>query len=138
MISVWPLTLFYIMSELWGSVMLSLMFWQFANQITPVLQAKRFYAMFGLIGNVSLMATGELCKKIQVYDDITANYIISVSLLVFGFLAVFAYSWINRNVLTDPEQYNPSEITQKKKKAKLSIGESFKSVSYTHLTLPTN
>lgn len=126
MISVWPLTLFYIMSELWGSVMLSLMFWQFANQITPVLQAKRFYAMFGLIGNVSLMATGELCSKIRGYDDVTANYIISISLLVFGFLAVFAYSWINRNVLTDPEQYNPSEITQKKKKAKLSIGESFK------------
>ena len=39
----WAFTLFYIMSELWGSVMLSLMFWQLANEIVSIEQAKRFY-----------------------------------------------------------------------------------------------
>src|SRR5690348_11626317 len=32
----WTYTLFYILSELWGSAILSLLFWQFANSITPV------------------------------------------------------------------------------------------------------
>ena len=42
----WVFSSFYIMSELWGSVMLSLMFWQLANQIVSIDQAKRFYPFF--------------------------------------------------------------------------------------------
>ena len=125
-IECWPLSLFYMMSELWGSVMLSLMFWQFANQITPVLQAKRFYSMFGFVGNTGLIASGSLVKIIKTLPKISQNYIITVSLLCLGALAIFLYRWINVNVLTDPTQYNPGEQTAKKKKVKLSLSESFK------------
>ena len=34
----WSYSLFYIMSELWGSVGVSVLFWQMANEITPVWQ----------------------------------------------------------------------------------------------------
>ena len=44
----WTYALFYVMSELWGSVAISLLFWGFANDITRVSESKRFYAMFGL------------------------------------------------------------------------------------------
>merc|ERR1711981_93764 len=30
----WTFTIFYALSELWGSAMISLLFWQFANEIT--------------------------------------------------------------------------------------------------------
>jgi len=126
MISIWPRSLFYIMSELWGSVMLSLMFWQFANQITPVLQAKRFYAMFGFVGNTGLILSGGISKAVKSMDKVAANYVIIVAIMAFGALAMFLYAWMQKNVLTDPKHYNPEEIKEKKKKAKLSIGESFK------------
>lgn len=126
MISIWPRSLFYIMSELWGSVMLSLMFWQFANQITPVLQAKRFYAMFGFVGNTGLILSGGISKWVKNMNPVTANYVVIVAIIAFGALAMFLYSWMQKNVLTDPKCYNPEEIQTKKKKAKLSLGESFK------------
>jgi AAA family ATP:ADP antiporter len=31
----WTFCLFYVMAELWGSVVVSLLFWGFANQVTP-------------------------------------------------------------------------------------------------------
>jgi len=45
----WSFSIFYILSELWGSVVLSMLFWQFANEITKVTEAKRFYGLFGMI-----------------------------------------------------------------------------------------
>src|SRR3990167_9286881 len=56
----WTFSLFYIMSELWGSVCLSLLFWGFANDITKVSESKRFYNLFGLFANFSLLASGPL------------------------------------------------------------------------------
>ncbi len=41
-----------------GSVVLSLLFWGFANQITRVTEAKRFYSLFGLGANIALLVSG--------------------------------------------------------------------------------
>ncbi|HQS83334.1 MAG: hypothetical protein B7Y25_00345 [Alphaproteobacteria bacterium 16-39-46] len=54
----WGYTLFFVVSELWSAAVLSLMFWQFANDITSSEEAKRFYGLFGLIGNFGLIAGG--------------------------------------------------------------------------------
>ena len=54
----WTYALFYIMSELWGSVAISLLFWGFANDITRVSESKRFYAMFGLGANFAMLFSG--------------------------------------------------------------------------------
>merc|ERR1712224_1028693 len=58
----WSFSVYYVFSELWGASMISLLFWQFANDIIKTSEAKRFYAMFGLIANVSLIAAGLLGK----------------------------------------------------------------------------
>ena len=58
----WSFALFYIFAELWGAAMLNLMFWQFANRITKTEEAKRFYAMFGFIGNFGLILAGGIVK----------------------------------------------------------------------------
>lgn len=39
----WTSALFYIMAEIYSSVSVGLLFWQFANDVVPVNQAKRFY-----------------------------------------------------------------------------------------------
>ncbi len=54
----WILSLFYVVAELWSSVMLSFLFWQFANSVTSVLEAKRFYTHFYLLAHMSVFFAG--------------------------------------------------------------------------------
>ena len=49
----WSFSLFYILSELWGSVILSMLFWQFANEITKLL--KQNVSMVCLVWSVTLV-----------------------------------------------------------------------------------
>jgi ATP:ADP antiporter, AAA family len=134
----WTISMFYIMSELWGSVMLSLLFWQFANQITPVPQAKRFYSLFGLLGQIGMVASSEIAQYIAKINKVevigvdvwgeTLRWLI-MTVLVAGALIAFIYWWMNRYVLTDIRHYNPELISSAKtgkKKLKLSMSESFK------------
>ena len=58
----WTYCLFYVMAELWGSVVVSVLFWGFANQITTVDEAKQFYPLFGLGANVALIFSGRAVK----------------------------------------------------------------------------
>ncbi len=38
----WSFALFYVMAEMWGSVVASLLFWGFANEVTTVDEAKKY------------------------------------------------------------------------------------------------
>jgi AAA family ATP:ADP antiporter len=130
----WTYALFYIMSELWGSVAISLLFWGFANDITRVSESKRFYAMFGLGANFAMLFSGPL---IMYFSDIRSklpagvdawgvslNYLIS-SVIVSGLIIMGIYSYINKKVLTDP-RFAPETVKKaKKEKPKLSMKESF-------------
>jgi ATP:ADP antiporter, AAA family len=132
----WTYALFYVLAELWGSVMLSLMFWGFANDITRVGEAKRFYAMFGIGANVALLCSG---PAIVLVSDIRRHvpegvdaWGISLNLLmgmvaIAGIIIICTYWWINKNVLTDARFYDAGEQNKKKKeKPKMGMGESFK------------
>ena len=55
----WSYSLFYIVSELWGSVGVSVLFWQLANDIIPVWQAQRFYPLFGQLANIAPICAGQ-------------------------------------------------------------------------------
>lgn len=131
----WTLSLFYILSELWGSVVLSLLFWGFANEITRVGEAKRFYSLFGLGANFALIFSGPAIVWVSNQHEslppatawqISLNYLMGM-VTVAGLAVVAIYWWMNRNVLTDPRFYDPTEEKKaKKSKTKLSLAESFK------------
>jgi len=113
-------------------MMLSLLFWQFANKITKTTEAKRFYSMFGLIANSALLLVSPMgnlfSKQVNGVNEVQLVPIILVT-TVSSLFILFLYSWINRNVLTDPALYDPNQGgVKKKKKAKLSLGESFKMI----------
>jgi len=129
----WTFSIFYILAELWGSAVLSLMFWGFANEITRVTESKRFYTLFGLGGNVAMLISG---PAIVYFSDIVVpagvdrwqvslNYL--MGMVVFAGCATIAiYWWMNRNILPDPRFYDPTEEKKaKKSKTKMSIVESF-------------
>jgi AAA family ATP:ADP antiporter len=131
----WTYSLFYILSELWGSVVLSLLFWGFANDITRVVEAKRFYTLFGIWANVALMFSGpaivyasDIRKSLPEGVDawqVSLNYLIGM-FAVATIIIIATYWWMNRNVLTDPRYFDPNEEKKaKKSKPKLGLMESF-------------
>jgi AAA family ATP:ADP antiporter len=135
----WTDAVFYTLAELWGSIMLSLLFWQFANEITRTKEASRFYALFGLLGNFALILSGFVLRTAsssqmgagggaEAYTT-TLQYTIG-AVVLGGFIVIYLYNWMQRNVLTDPLYYDAvAEVktgVAKPKKPKLSVGESFK------------
>jgi AAA family ATP:ADP antiporter len=129
----WPFALFYILAELWGSVVLSLLFWAFANDTTKVSEAKRFYALFGLGANLALVVSGPTIVLVSNIRNslppgvdawqVSLNYLMSF-VVVAGLAVIAIYWWINRQVLTDSRFFDPSEIKARKTKPKMSIIES--------------
>ncbi|MDR1375738.1 MAG: NTP/NDP exchange transporter [Holosporaceae bacterium] len=116
----WVFSSFYVMSELWGSAMVSLMFWRFANDVTSLKQSKRFYSMFGFVANSALMISGTVLKTIKDIDLILIIAIV-LCLVIMGI-----YYWLNNYILTDPRFFNPDDLKKQKTKMKLNLGESLK------------
>jgi AAA family ATP:ADP antiporter len=134
--SKWSFAVFYVLAELWGSAMLSLLFWQFANHITKTTEAKRFYPMFGFIGNIGLVIAGSLLKylfspenkvkadNIDAFNSFAGMQ--SLLSLMSGsvVLIIGIYYYIQKYVLTDPRYFVDTDA--KTSKHKLSLIESFK------------
>lgn len=129
----WTFVLFDIMAELWGSMVLGLLFWGFANDTTKVSEAKRFYALFGLGANFSLLISGpviiffsDIRKTLPPEVDswqITLNYL-TLFVVLAGVAIMAIYWWIHRFLLSNPRFYNPEEIRQREAKPRLSVRES--------------
>ncbi len=56
----WTFSSFYIMSELWSSTILSMLFWGLANEVTPLGEAKRFYGLIAMGMNFSAIGAGQI------------------------------------------------------------------------------
>lgn len=133
----WSFSLFYVLSEIWGSAMIGLMFWQFANHIVRMREAKRFYGLFLVIGNLSLIFSGQVvvfCSQDikKFFPTHEAAWQMSVYLLmgivvVLGVIAMATYRWMHVKVLNDKQYFDPAEAgVPKKKKEKVSLVESMK------------
>lgn len=133
----WTFTLFYVMSELWSSTVLSVLFWGFANQVTKISEAKRFYGLFGVGANFSGIFAGQasvFCCTYSRQDNVFSigedswhqSLILMVSLILgAGILALSLFRWMNTNVLTDKHYYDPCFIKSEGEfQGKLSIKQS--------------
>ncbi|HUX78575.1 MAG TPA: Npt1/Npt2 family nucleotide transporter [Alphaproteobacteria bacterium] len=130
---VWSYAIFYILAELWGVIVIALLFWQFANEITRTNEAKRFYSFFGLIGNLALIIAGSLVEWLSYINansksDVDAWGVtvtaIMVSIVAVGIGIIAIYAWMNRYVLTDPVFYDAAKSVGnkgKEDKPKLSL-----------------
>uniref|UniRef100_A0A5B6YXL2 ADP,ATP carrier protein n=1 Tax=Davidia involucrata TaxID=16924 RepID=A0A5B6YXL2_DAVIN len=126
---IWSFCLFYVMAELWGSVVVSVLFWGLANQITTVEEAKRFYPLFGLGANVALIFSG---RTVKYFSNMRKNlgpgvdgWAISLKammsiVVVMGLTICFLYWWVNKFVPL------PSRSKKKKEKPTMGTMESLK------------
>jgi AAA family ATP:ADP antiporter len=119
------------MSELWGSSMVSLMFWRFANDVTSLKESKRFYSMFGFVANGALIVSGTVLTNVKGgggsgTDQWSALPYLIAAVVVSCVLIIALYYWLNNVVLKDPRYYNPNEVKKSKKKEKMSLADSMK------------
>merc|ERR1711916_259160 len=98
----WPFILYYVMSELWGTFALSVLFWTFANQITSSNEAKRFYGFLTIGANIGLFVAGMALKKYK--KDLMA--IVSLVLIV-GILLLIIHTFFVSKINSNPEEYLP-------------------------------
>jgi AAA family ATP:ADP antiporter len=137
----WSFSLFYMFAELWGTMGLTYLFWQFANEICKTSEAKRHYAMYGLIGNFGLIFSGAASKYFaQICEPLEAKFsetyawqvnleYLVISMLISGVAILVLYAYMQKAVLTDPRLYDPTAGGKKKKsKPKLGVMESVKYV----------
>lgn len=126
MIENWSFSLFYVFSELWGSVMLSLLFWQLANQITHLNEAKKFYPLFGLMGQIGLISSGKMMiiftQELDSWGDVLIGVAISI---VIASICLSAALWYLCHNVVGYEAINGSK-KQNKKKLKMAFIESMK------------
>lgn len=139
-LEVWTLSLFYIFSELWGTIILGLLFWQFANQITRTSEAKRFYSMFGFLGHCALIAAGLSVKYYcSIQRSVTGEktnacgeYLnaLTLSVVFSGIMIILIYRWMQKNILTNTLYYDEtsSKARSNDQKPKYTVLQSFKHV----------
>ncbi|WP_187440042.1 Npt1/Npt2 family nucleotide transporter [Candidatus Cytomitobacter primus] len=130
----WTYSLFYSFADLWCSMCLSLLFWQFANQIVSKEDSRRFYGSFAIIGYLGLIFAGYTVKTIFhlerssvklnrniIHDslfDSQLKWILFIT-VICNICIIGLYFLITKYVAHDNVKYTV-------KKSKLSLMSSFK------------
>ena len=139
----WTFTIFYVMCELWGSAILSVLFWGFANEVTKLTEASRFYGVFGVGANVSTILAGQVAlflspARLSDFGILTGHdawertmMVLLSIVIVSGLGAIALFRWMSQNVLRDKsfDEFHHTAKELKKKKNKLSMRESFSYLS---------
>lgn len=93
----WVVTLYYVLSPVYGSLIISVLFWSLANMYTNMKEAKRIYPLMGFVANIALIVAGITSQASCAYWGATnwnANIVTlcSCNLLVSGIsLALHRY-----------------------------------------------
>jgi AAA family ATP:ADP antiporter len=131
----WSFAVFYVMAEMWGSVVASLLFWSLANQITTVEEAKKYYPLFGLGANVALIFSGQYVKFVSNMRAslapgvdawaVSLNYLMG-AVVASGGVLLATYKYIQDNVVAKSEAMKALKKYPSKKKPKMTLKESAK------------
>lgn len=130
----WTFTLFYVMSELWSTAIMSVLFWGFANEVTKVGEARRFYILWSIAANIAGIFAGQagiffsggvffswLPYGKNAWEQ--SVFFLCCAILISGFVTMAIFRWLNKHVIL------PSEKTQLSgnapEKIKMSMRKNF-------------
>ncbi len=129
----WTFTLFYVMSELWGTAILTVLFWGFANEVTSVNEAKRFYVMWSIGANIAGIFAGQ--TAVYLSKDVFISWLpygknswdqsvlfVNCIVIACGLLTMAIFRYLNRN-LPKSEPRHPNEAPVEK--LKMSMRKNF-------------
>jgi len=129
----WSFALFYVLAEMWGSVVVSLLFWGFANEVTTVEEAKKYYPLFGFGANIALIFSGQYVRWVSKMRQnlppgvdpwgVSLKYLMGAVVSLGGIL-LGTYNWMQRNVVGTNGGKAASEKKPKKKRVRMSLSDS--------------
>jgi ATP:ADP antiporter, AAA family len=129
----WTSALYYILAEIYSSVSVGLLFWQFANDVVSMEQAKRFYPLFAQMSGLAPVLAGQYMVHYasRAPDFATSLHRLTVAVTVAGILICVSYqrscAFVERTEGTEEaDNLATSKQPKKKKKPKLSMAESAK------------
>ena len=148
----WSSALYYIVAEIYSSVSVGILFWQFANDVVPINQAKRFYPLFAQMSGLAPVFAGQyvarFASKAEDFQTslnrLTAAVSVSgVMICVFYYLSNAFLDKINSklnmaaangtsNGIGSSQQQEGVQQSKKKSKPKLSMKESAKFLASNH------
>ncbi|HAB99181.1 MAG TPA: translocase [Parachlamydiales bacterium] len=128
----WIQSLFFVTAELWGSIVIFLLFWGFVNHICNFNEAKRSYNLFVAGGDMAQILVGPLVfyftqKYVGEQFNLALKSLVCF-ILFFGAMIMLLHYFLTRQVLSKDERlYQPEAKDQAfDQKTKLSLLESMK------------
>ncbi|KAL7576030.1 hypothetical protein ACA910_000817 [Epithemia clementina (nom. ined.)] len=132
----WTSALFYVVAEIYSSVSIGLLFWQFANDVVSVDQAKRFYPLFAQMSGIAPVLAGQyVVRYVSRAADFSAGmHRLSIAVTFAGVMICFFYhqatSYIERTeaaaAAAADQSSSKTAKKPKKNKPKMSMLESAK------------
>lgn len=125
----WTFTLFYVMSEMWSAIILTVLAWGFANEVSSVRDARRYYGLLGLSLNCATMLAGYAAALFskrgfstllpfgQTPWDQTVFFLMSI-IIVFGLIAMALFRYIHVKKLG----YNSPTYQEKEGGVRIKMG----------------
>lgn len=103
----WTFTTFYVMSEMWSTIIMTVLCWGFVNETTNVTNAKRYYGLLGIAINFSGIAAGQIATlfsqhvynpRLPFGNDAWGQSVFFLNLIVMvvGALCMFLFRWLHR------------------------------------------
>jgi len=121
-IACWPISLFYIHAEAWGTFALSVIFWTFVNEITAPNQAKRFYSFLSMFAAIGSILAGYTLRL----DSVRTNFSYGLKFVITAIvLLLVVYNYFAADIRSNPDYYQVHKKS-KKVKVKLSFKDSLK------------
>lgn len=135
----WTSALFYIVAEVYSSVSVGILFWQYANDVVSVTQAKRFYPLFAQMSGLAPIVAGQYVVRYasRAKDFGESLHRITLMITFAGVMICLFYKWSNAYIeqaaaLSGAGDDGKSAIAseqkkkqpKKEKKAKMSMTES--------------
>jgi AAA family ATP:ADP antiporter len=127
------------MSELWGTMIMTVLFWGFANEVTSVKEAGRFYAILGLGANIATIFAGQagiflsgtfLYSFFNIQTDrwTFSLMLISSIIIAIGLVILFVYQKLHA-FLKETTSLDENEKKEREEKPKMGIRENFSYLS---------
>ena len=103
----WTFTSFYVMAEMWSTIIMTILAWGFVNEVTSVTVAKRFYGLFGIAINFSSITAGIVTAKLSqhVFNPSIpfgtdgwgqSVFLINGTIILCGLLTILCFRYIHK------------------------------------------
>jgi AAA family ATP:ADP antiporter len=134
----WTSAVFYILSEIYSSVSVGLLFWQYANDVVSIDQAKRFYPLFAQMSGLAPVLAGQYVVRYasQATDFGSSMHRLTAAIMFAGVMICLFFhlstSYIEKSEGIKLDGESATTVVEgetevpKKKKPKMSMGESAK------------